>query len=76
MIKDQSTIKTALVEPGTLVYSGLYVVVANPTIGQKMINILKTSAFVTYVKLLAQYKASGYYTFGAKDLSQFINFMV
>lgn len=38
--------------------------------------ILKSLAFVKYGKLLAQYKSSGYYTFGAKDLSQFINFMV
>lgn len=76
MIKDTTTIKTALIKPGTLVYSGLYVVVANQAVGQKITKILKSLAFVKYVKLLAQYKAGGYYTFGAKDLSQFINFMV
>lgn len=76
MIKDLTTIKTALVEPGTLVYSGLYVVVANQVVGQKIMKLLKSPAFVKYVQLLAHYKASGYYTFGTKDLSKFINFMV
>lgn len=71
-IKGQNSIKLELVPKGCGLYSGLYILteIEFDTIKQ----LIFSEDFITYIKLLKNYKSGGYYTFASKDLEQFLNY--
>ena len=41
-----------------------------------LISLIKTDDFVNYIKLVGQYKSSGYYSFKTKDVEKYLNFKI
>lgn len=72
IIRDIPSIKLNRVRAGQGVYSGLYILTAEPENVIK--NILLSDEFVEYVKTLKHYKSGGYYTFSSKEIETFINY--
>lgn len=72
LIKDKSSIKLECVPQGAGIYSGLYILtdIEFETIKQ----LVYSEDFISYVKLLKNYKSGGYYTFASKDLEQYLNY--
>lgn len=72
IIKDVESVKLTPVPAGSGVYSGLYILTSASY--ETLVEILKTDEFIRYLALLKNYKSGGYYTFGSKDLEQFLNY--
>jgi len=72
LIRDIKDINLNLCEPGTGVYSGLYIL-TDLSIGD-LENVLFTNDFIQYVIMLGKYKSGGYYTYSSKDLSRYLNY--
>ena len=72
LIRDTSDIKLTVCEPGTGVYSGLYIL-TELEYGE-LKEILFADDFVTYVKMLGKYKSGGYYTYSSKDLLKYLDY--
>lgn len=72
IIRDISTIKLIEVPVGSGLYSGLYILTRVPY--EILAEIIKSEAFIAYVKMLKNYKSGGYYTFNSKDLEQYLNY--
>lgn len=72
LIKDYTSIKLECVPQGSGIYSGLYILtdIEFETIKQ----LVYSEDFISYVKLLKNYKSGGYYTFASKDLEQYLNY--
>ena len=72
IIKDIDSIKIEYVPPGSGLYSGLYILtdINFETIKQ----LICSEDFISYIKLLKNYKSGGYYTFASKDLEQYLNY--
>ena len=72
IIKDIDSIKIECVPPGSGLYSGLYILtdINFETIKQ----LICSEDFISYVKLLKNYKSGGYYTFASKDLEEYLNY--
>jgi adenine-specific DNA-methyltransferase len=71
LIRDVSDIKLQQCEPGTGVYSGLYIL-TDFAYGE-LKSMLFTDDFINYVAMLGKYKSGGYYTYSSKDLSRYLN---
>lgn len=72
IIKDKNSIRLESVEAGSGVYSGLYILT---DLSESVIrNLIVSDNFVKYVRLLANYKSGGYYTFSSKDVAQYLNY--
>ncbi|MGN1122486.1 MAG: Eco57I restriction-modification methylase domain-containing protein [Eubacteriales bacterium] len=72
LIRDVKDIKLRLCEPGTGVYSGLYILTDVSCDDLK--KILFTDEFISYIAMLGKYKSGGYYTYSSKDLSRYLNY--
>lgn len=72
IIKDKSSIRLEKVEAGKGLYSGLYVLTAISE--EEIRELLVSEEFVAYIKMLANYKSGGYYTFTSKDVEQYLNY--
>ena len=72
IIKDIDSIKLEIVPKGCGIYSGLYILsdIEFETIQQ----LIYSEDFISYIKLLKNYKSGGYYTFASKDLEQYLNY--
>lgn len=74
IIKDINSIKLNFVARGSGVYSGLYILT---NISYDIIKyVLLSNDFITYLKLLKNYKSGGYYTYNSKDLEQYLNYKI
>ena len=72
VIKDVDSLKINEVPNGSGLYSGLYII---SSVDFHLIkNILMTTEFIEYIRLLKKYKSGGYYTFNSKELELFINY--
>lgn len=72
IIKDVQSIKLNKVPCGCGVYSGLYILTEVPF--ETILNIILSSEFISYIRILRKYKSGGYYTFNSKDIEQYLNF--
>lgn len=72
IIKDTNSLKLNLVPAGSGLYSGLYLLTKHSL--QEIEAILRTEAFINYLRMLKKYKSGGYYTFNSKDLEQYLNY--
>jgi len=72
IIKNIESIKIQEVPAGCGIYSGLYILTHESIDVIK--NILINDEFIEYVSSLKKYKSGGYYTFGSKDIEQYINY--
>ncbi len=72
IIKGVSSIKLEIVHQGNGLYSGLYILtdIEFDIIKQ----LIYSEDFISYIKLLKNYKSGGYYTFASKDLEQYLNY--
>ncbi len=71
IIKDKSSIRLMKVPAGKGLYSGLYILT---DIEEREIReLIVCDDFVEYVRMLANYKSGGYYTFASKDVEQYLN---
>lgn len=72
ILKDMKSIKLEIVPEGCGIYSGLYILT---NIEFELISQLVYSEdFITYIRLLKNYKSGGYYTYASKDLEQYLNY--
>ena len=72
IIRDKSSIRFEKVSAGKGLYSGLYILT---TISEEEIRkLIISDEFIGYIKLLANYKSGGYYTFASKDVEQYLNY--
>lgn len=72
LMRTVADLKITAVPAGQGLYSGLYIV---GDIDIATVRTLLVSAeFERYVKALKMYKSGGYYTFGSKDLQQYLNY--
>ncbi len=72
IVKDQNSLKTEFVPDGCGIYSGLYILTEIDW--ETIIALICSDDFISYIKLLKNYKSGGYYTFASKDLEQYLNF--
>lgn len=72
IIKDKSSIRLEKVCAGKGLYSGLYILTTIPE--EEVRELIVSEEFVGYVKMLANYKSGGYYTFSSKDVEQYLNY--
>lgn len=72
IVKDKSSIRLERVAKGEGLYSGLYILT---DISESEIKeLIVSDDFVVYVRMLANYKSGGYYTFTSKDVEQYLNY--
>ena len=57
---------------GKGLYSGLYILTTIPE--NEVRELIVSDEFIEYIKMLANYKSGGYYTFTSKDVEQYLNF--
>lgn len=72
VIKDISSIKLVQVSSGKGVYGGLYIISSVPF--PIIERIVLSMEYVSYIKMLKNYKSGGYYTCSGKDIELFINY--
>ena len=72
IVKDIECVKVNFVPKGCGLYSGLYIMGNVPF--EIIENHLKSNEFIEYLTLLRNYKSGGYYTFGSRDLQQYLNY--
>ena len=72
IIKDKSSIRLEKVIAGKGLYSGLYILTTIPE--NEVRELIVSDEFIEYIKMLANYKSGGYYTFTSKDVEQYLNF--
>lgn len=72
IIRDKQSIRFEKVVAGKGLYSGLYVMtdIEEEEIRELIVN----DNFVEYIRMLANYKSGGYYTFASKDVEQYLNY--
>ena len=74
LVRSVDDIKLQIIEPGSGIYSGLYILTKLPI--ETIATYLKNEEFVKYVSLLGKYKSGGYYTFSSKDIKKYIMYKV
>ena len=72
LMRNIGDIKLCQCEPGTGVYSGLYILTKHTL--DELKEILLTEDFITYVSMLSKYKSGGYYTFSSKNLQKYLEY--
>jgi adenine-specific DNA-methyltransferase len=72
IIKDKSSIRLEKVVAGKGLYSGLYILTTIPE--NEVRELIVSDEFIAYIKMLANYKSGGYYTFASKDVEQYLNY--
>ena len=72
IIKDKNSIRFEKVASGKGLYSGLYILTDIPE--NEIRRLIVSDDFVEYIRMLANYKSGGYYTFASKDLEQYLNY--
>lgn len=73
LVREVKDIKIEYVPIGQGVYSGYYITAPDEELLYQIKDAITTPDFIRYVKALKKYKSSGYYTFSAKDLEQFLH---
>ena len=74
IIKTENDLRIENVDSGCGVYSGFYLTSEYNIYIDDINDVLKTTRFINYVKLLRKYKSGGYYTFSSNDAQQYINY--
>lgn len=74
IIKDVSSIRLIDVPAGSGLYSGLYILSRVPYDVLK--SAVESKDFIDYLAMLKNYKSGGYYTYGSKDLEQYLNYKI
>jgi adenine-specific DNA-methyltransferase len=76
IIRTEKDLKIEAVKAGEGLYSGLYILVnkEEDIPFDEIRNILVTSDFANYIRLLKKYKSGGYYTYNTKDVQQYLNY--
>lgn len=77
LIKDYDSLEIEVVESGTVVYNGIYILTVEEDEwinNKKIIEILDRQDFVDYVKMLNKPRQGGYYTFNGKELQKYIEY--
>lgn len=74
IIKDFNSIKLKQVSKGKGLYSGLYILTDEDYTTIK--KLIFSEEFITYIRLLKNYKSGGYYTYSSKDLELYLNFKI
>lgn len=72
IVKDLNSIKTEIVPEGAGVYSGLYILTEIEW--ETIQSLICSDDFLSYIKLLKNYKSGGYYTFASKDIELYLNY--
>ena len=72
LIRDVPDIKLQPCEPGTGVYSGLYILTDFDY--DELKSMLLAEDFIRYIAMLGKYKSGGYYNYSSKDLSLYLNY--
>lgn len=72
IVKDKSSIRLERVAKGEGLYSGLYIL--TDILESEIKELIVSDDFVVYVRMLANYKSGGYYTFTSKDVEQYLNY--
>lgn len=72
IIKNADSLKIHEIPAGCGIYGGLYILTEESIDTIK--KILVNQEFIEYISLLKKYKSGGYYTFGSKDMEQYINY--
>lgn len=74
---DPASVKVKLLEPGTGIYAGLYLVNDDGDLVRRLYgvvqHILASDGFREYVRALGKYKNGGYYTFSSRELMNYVN---
>lgn len=73
LCRTEKDFKLELVKKGEGLYSGLYIITDYNIPFDTISNIIISSDFVAYIKMLKKYKSGGYYTYNSKDVEQYIN---
>ena len=74
IIKDVSSIRLIDVPACSGLYSGLYILSRVPYDVLK--SAVESKDFIDYLAMLKNYKSGGYYTYGSKDLEQYLNYKI
>ena len=74
IIKEKSSIRLEKVCAGKGLYSGLYILTTIPE--NEIREYIMSDEFVSYIKMLSNYKSGGYYTFASKDVEQYLNYKI
>ena len=69
-----SSIRLIDVPAGSGLYSGLYILSRVPYDVLK--SAVESKDFIDYLAMLKNYKSGGYYTYGSKDLEQYLNYKI
>lgn len=69
----ENNIKIMRCKKGVAIYSGLYILGLNENTVK---NILNTSDFLEYIKIIGKYKNGGYYSFSNKDLEKYLTYSI
>ena len=72
IIKGKDSIRLEKVAAGKGVYGGLYFLTDIDE--QEIRELIVSDDFVEYVRMLANYKSGGYYTFASRDVEQYLNY--
>ena len=72
IIKDKDSIRLEMVSAGKGLYGGLYILTDIDE--QEIRELIVSNDFVAYVRMLANYKSGGYYTYTSRDLEQYLNY--
>ncbi len=73
LIKNENDLKIVDVPAGSGVYGGLYIL-SNGVSNEKIISVLKSKEFGTFISLLGKYKSGGCYTFSSKDVKCYLDY--
>ena len=71
LVKDISSLKIQIVNPGEGIYSGIYILSEKYTFEQ-IESVLKTNDFMTYVRGIYKCKSGGYFTYSTEDLNKYL----
>lgn len=75
-INNTDLLRLTEVPIGSGVYGGIYIVDFESVDIPRIKEVLYTSDFMAYVKVLRKYRRGGYYTFSSRDVEQFLNYKI
>lgn len=76
LIRNEHDLKIVEADKGTGVFGGLYITPNANIPFNEIKEIIASSDFSAYIRMLRKYKSGGYYTFSSKDLEQYINYQI
>jgi adenine-specific DNA-methyltransferase len=74
IIRSVDTLKISMLDSGTAIYSGLYILCNDERNFKKIFNILRSNEFIDYVKALNKDKNGLYFYITSTDVKKYINY--